>query len=44
MCGRRFTSDALEKHSRACQKVFQAKRKVTYVVVFVAYPVCKGSS
>ncbi|CAM9373377.1 unnamed protein product [Ectocarpus fasciculatus] len=28
MCGRRFTPAALEKHSRACHKVFQAKRKV----------------
>eukprot|EP00752_Nemacystus_decipiens_P005609 g5077.t1 len=28
MCGRRFTSAALEKHSRACQKVFLAKGKV----------------
>ncbi|CAB1119581.1 unnamed protein product [Ectocarpus sp. CCAP 1310/34] len=27
-CGRRFTPAALEKHSRACHKVFQAKRKV----------------
>lgn len=28
MCSRRFTKEALEKHSRACHKVFQAKRKV----------------
>lgn len=27
-CGRKFNSDAFEKHSRVCKKVFVSKRKV----------------
>ena len=44
MCGRRFSSAALEKHSRACQKVFQAKRKVMRLASFDAPSPCKSSS